>query len=50
LAGESPTIMKSPDYRDLVAFDVAKQYRKINIAIVEVMEMDDIRFVRIDNL
>jgi hypothetical protein len=50
LTSESPAVMKSPNYRDFAALYILKQYGKVNIAIVEVMQMDDIWCIRVDNL
>ena len=43
LPGKSPAVVEGPDRGDAVLFYIAKQQGKIQVAAVEIVEMDDVR-------
>ena len=43
LPGKSPAVVESPDRGDTVLFYIAKQQEKIQVAPVEIVDMDDVR-------
>lgn len=45
MSGKCPAVVESPYDVDIVLFDIAEQERKIDVATVEVMEMEEVNML-----